>query len=78
MLLEGKDFAAEPMGHRAAFPAAEAAPAAAFASVSPGEGARDRKEAARRALAAHAGNKSRAAAALGVTRKTFYAWLEAG
>jgi DNA-binding NtrC family response regulator/predicted TIM-barrel enzyme len=35
-----------------------------------------RSEAARRALAEHAGNKSRAAAALGVTRKTLYAWLE--
>jgi DNA-binding NtrC family response regulator/predicted TIM-barrel enzyme len=35
-----------------------------------------RGEAARSALADHGGNKSRAAAALGVTRKTLYAWLD--
>jgi two-component system response regulator HydG len=35
-----------------------------------------KSDAAKRALAEHGGNKSRAAAALGVTRKTLYAWLE--
>ena len=39
-------------------------------------GFKNRSEAARRAVAAHGGNKSRAAAALGVTRKTLYAWLD--
>jgi two-component system response regulator HydG len=78
MLLEGKDFSPQPQGARPVPepPAGETVPVPAFG---PGaaEGAKDRREAARRALAAHGGNKSRAAAALGVTRKTFYAWLEA-
>jgi two-component system response regulator HydG len=34
------------------------------------------RESAERALAEARGNKSRAAAALGVTRKTLYAWLK--
>jgi two-component system response regulator HydG len=78
MLLEGKDFVPQPAGlrHMPAASAGEAGPAA-FASA-PAEGPQDRREAARRALAAHGGNKSRAAAALGVTRKTLYAWLDAG
>jgi len=78
MLLEGKDFAAEPVGNRGAFAVAEPLPSAPFGAFPAGDGPKDRREAARRALTAHAGNKSRAAAALGVTRKTFYAWLEAG
>src|SRR5690606_33898421 len=41
-------------------------------------GSLDRRGAAQHALAVHGGNKSRAAAALGVTRKTFYAWLGSG
>ncbi len=45
--------------------------------VSSGGGRGERMRAARQALSAHGGNKSRAAAALGVTRKTFYAWLDA-
>jgi DNA-binding NtrC family response regulator len=40
-------------------------------------GSESRRSAAERALAHHGGNKSRAATALGITRKTFYAWLEA-
>jgi DNA-binding NtrC family response regulator len=36
-----------------------------------------RRRRAERALANCHGNKSKAAAALGVTRKTLYAWLEA-
>jgi DNA-binding NtrC family response regulator len=82
MLLEGKDFAPQGQPSRAAYPRAEAAPhaipesaaapAPAYAAALP----QDRREAAQRALADHGGNKSRAAAALGVTRKTFYAWLE--
>jgi two-component system response regulator HydG len=75
MLLEGKDFAPQPAGNRA--PAADPAPSEAAGAWGPGVGPKDRRESARRALAAHGGNKSRAAAALGVTRKTFYAWLEA-
>lgn len=78
MLLEGKDFLPQPAGPRHA-PAPSAADPASAAAYPPaaGEGARDRRESARRALAAHGGNKSRAAAALGVTRKTLYAWLDA-
>jgi two-component system response regulator HydG len=75
LLLEGKDFAPQPAGSRA--PAADPAWSEAAGAWGPGEGPKDRRESARRALAAHGGNKSRAAAALGVTRKTFYAWLEA-
>jgi two-component system response regulator HydG len=78
MLLEGKDFVPQPAGprHMPHPGAGESAPSVAFGPA-PAEAPRDRNEAARRALAAHGGNKSRAAAALGVTRKTFYAWLEA-
>jgi DNA-binding NtrC family response regulator len=36
-----------------------------------------RRESAEKALRAAHGNKSAAAASLGVTRKTFYAWLKA-
>lgn len=86
MLLEGKDFIpqaapAAPRPHAsgsAALIAAAPVPAAVH-PVAPGQGAdrEDRRHAARHALTAHGGNKSRAAAALGVTRKTLYAWLEA-
>ena len=73
MLLEGKDFA-----HTIASTAGPSEPAPGTAPLLPaGASAKDRREAARHALAEHAGNKSRAAAALGVTRKTLYAWLEA-
>jgi two-component system response regulator HydG len=79
MLLEGKDFVPAPVGprHIPGPAAGESRPASAYGPA-PAEGPQDRREAARRALAAHGGNKSRAAAALGVTRKTFYAWLDAG
>jgi two-component system response regulator HydG len=78
MLLEGKEFAPQAAGLRQIPPppGGESASAAAFGQA-PSEGPKDRRETARRALAAHGGNKSRAAAALGVTRKTLYAWLEA-
>ena len=67
-----------PLGAGSGFPgeAVSAQPSLALPFV-PAMGARpDRRQAARQALATHNGNKSRAAAALGVTRKTFYAWLE--
>ena len=89
MLLEGKDFApaaqyaaphrpagSVPHPDTASISPAYAPSAPAVSPPPPGASARDRREAARRALAEHGGNKSRAASALGVTRKTLYAWLE--
>lgn len=78
MLLEGKEFAPPaplPPTPVSAHGDSDPAPAA-YVSAPPGPP--DRRTAALRALADHGGNKSRAASALGVTRKTFYAWLEAG
>lgn len=77
MLIEGKEFAPQPGPARPEPAQAAYAPAPAPASPALPSGPPDRRAAARRALAEHGGNKSRAAAALGVTRKTLYAWLEA-
>jgi len=92
MLLEGKEFIpkAAPMSDHAipmsmgristAPPASQPAPAPVLPTLPLRHGQvadrEDRRYAARHALTAHGGNKSRAAAALGVTRKTLYAWLE--
>jgi DNA-binding NtrC family response regulator/predicted TIM-barrel enzyme len=86
LLLEGKEFApgAAPrtLQSRSQLPQAHSLPpwegaVERLPGPSPAEaGSKNRSAAARRAVAEHAGNKSRAAAALGVTRKTLYAWLE--
>ncbi len=76
--LEGQDF--HPQGQRAT--TSHLAPmASGFGENAPGPGLtsvsrEERRASAQRALQMHGGNKSRAAAALGVTRKTLYAWLE--
>lgn len=78
LLLEGKEFIplhASPTARRAPLPAF--GPASDSPRPFSGGDRTDRNNAARQALAAHGGNKSRAADSLGVTRKTFYAWLDA-
>ncbi len=86
MLLEGKEFTpahtvapgttrVQPHPLHTGYPRAGGLPR----RVAPGFGgapSMDPGEAAHRALSDHGGNKSKAAAALGVTRKTLYAWLE--
>jgi two-component system response regulator HydG len=92
LLLEGKDFVPHPHAAGPAAPlrprpmndavvSRQAAPIPAAQSGIPdlrsgAAGRKERMHAARNALAAHDGNKSRAAAFLGVTRKTLYAWLQ--
>ncbi|MEO6097397.1 MAG: phosphoenolpyruvate hydrolase family protein [Fibrobacteria bacterium] len=86
LLLEGKEFTpgTAPRSPQAGFqvPQTHSAPHWEEGSdrlpmqLSPEGVSIKKSEAARRALANHGGNKSRAAAALGVTRKTLYAWLE--
>jgi two-component system response regulator HydG len=85
LLLEGKEFAPgtaakapQPRSQHTqarSVPAREGGLDRSAIRIPLDAGLQQRSEAARRALAEHGGNKSRAAAALGVTRKTLYAWL---
>lgn len=79
LLLDGTDFLPStesmPARHGALATASPSSPSSPF-TPSTHMPASSRFEAAHQAITAMGGNKSRAAQALGVTRKTLYAWLK--
>jgi DNA-binding NtrC family response regulator/predicted TIM-barrel enzyme len=83
LMLEGHDFKEQAFPESPGLRLQDAKQERSFFSSSPAShfkptvaNRKERRHSAEQALHLHGGNKSRAATALGVTRKTLYAWLE--